>query len=203
MKLPTPLCIVLEKTINALIDLDPESKTRLSGLQGQIIRLYIQGPELDIYLLVHSDEIEVMSAFDGDVDSTITGSVASLLAMRESSNGLFAGDVEISGNIETGKKFKRYLDSMDIDWEEHLSRVVGDTAAYQSGLLFRNVKTFIQQNNQSLLTSLGEYFTEEAELTAPTSEVRHFEQDVDSARMAADRLSARIALLEKKQEKPT
>lgn len=203
MKLPTPLCIVLEKTINALIDLDPESKTRLSGLQGQIIRLHIQGPELDIYLLVHSDEIEVMSAFDGDVDSTITGSVASLLAMRESSNGLFAGDVEISGNIETGKKFKRYLDSMDIDWEEHLSRVVGDTAAYQSGLLFRNVKTFIQQNNQSLLSSLGEYFTEEAELTAPTSEVRHFEQDVDSARMAADRLSARIALLEKKQEKPT
>lgn len=203
MKLPTPLCIVLEKTINALIDLDPESKTWLSGLQGQIIRLYIQGPELDIYLLVHSDEIEVMSAFDGDVDSTITGSVASLLAMRESSNGLFAGDVEISGNIETGKKFKRYLDSMDIDWEEHLSRVVGDTAAYQSGLLFRNVKTFIQQNNQSLLSSLGEYFTEEAELTAPTSEVRHFEQDVDSARMAADRLSARIALLEKKQEKPT
>lgn len=201
MKLPIPVCIALEKTINSLIDLDPESKNRLSGLQGQIIRLHIQGPDLNIFLLVHIDEIEVMSAFDGDVDCTISGRVASLLAMRESSSGLFAGDVDITGNIETGKKFKRYLDAMDVDWEEHLSRLIGDTAAYQSGLLFSNIKTFIQQNNQSLLSSLGEYFTEESELTAPKSEVRHFEQDVDNLRLAADRLSARITLLEKNQEK--
>lgn len=202
MKLPTPVCIALEKAINALIDLDPENKTRLSGLQGQLIRLHIQGPELEIFVLLHADEIEVLSAFDGDVDTTISGSVASLMAMSESNGGLFAGDVEITGNIETGKKFKRYLDALDIDWEEHLSRIIGDTGAYQTGLLFGKIKSFLEQTNQSLQSTLGEYITEEAELAAPVSEVRHFEEDVDSLRMAADRLSARIAILEKNQDKP-
>lgn len=203
MKLPTPVCIVLEKALNVLIDLDPESKTRLSGLQGQVIRLHIQAPDLEVFLFVHADQIEVMSTFDGDVDTTISGDAASLMAMRESSGGLFSGDVEITGNIETGKKFKRYLDALDIDWEEHLSRLIGDTAAYQTGLIFNKIKSFLEENNQNLHTNIGEYFTEEAELTAAESEVKRFEDGVDSLRMATDRLNARITILEKKQEKLT
>ncbi len=201
MKLPTPVCIALERAINALIDLDLESKVRLADLQGQVIRLHIQGPDLEIFLFVHADEIEVMSAFDAEVDTTISGSVASLMAMRDSSNALFSGDVEITGNIETGKKFKRYIDALDIDWEEHLSRLIGDTAAYQTGLFFDKFKSFIQETSQSLHSTVGEYFTEEAELTAPESEVKRFEEGVEVLRMATDRLSARIAVLEKKQEK--
>lgn len=200
MKLPTPVCIALEKALNVLIDLDPENKTLLSGLQGQVIRLHIQGPDLDIYLFVHPDDIEVMSAFDGDIDTTISGRAASLMAMRESSGGLFSGDVEITGNIEAGKKFKRYMDALDIDWEEHLSKLIGDTAAYQTGLLFNKVKNFLEESSQNLHTNFGEYFTEEVELTAPESEVKRFEEGVDNLRMAADRISARISVLEKKQE---
>lgn len=199
MKLPLAVAAALEKTFNLLIGLDPESRERLVKLQGQIIRLQLQGPDLPIFLLIHADSIEVMSDFDGDVDTTIAGQPAAMLAMRSSNRGLFSGDVEVSGNLETGKQFKRYLDALEIDWEEQLSQVVGDSIAYQVGSFFRGAEQYFRNSSNSLKQNLGEYITEEAELIAPHSETEHFAAEVDELRERFDRLLARVERLEKEQ----
>lgn len=201
MILPLPVAKALEKSINTLANLDPDSKSRLALLQGQVIKLQLNGPDLDVFLFIHADSIEVMSAFDGEVDTVIAGKPAAMLAMRSSTSGLFSGDVEITGNLESGKRFKRYLDALDIDWEEQLSHIVGDSVAYQIGSLVRNLNTFVQKSSDSLGDNISEYLTEESLLVAPASEVSHFAEDVDVLRADYDRLNARVDALEKKQDK--
>ncbi|MCB1757434.1 MAG: SCP2 sterol-binding domain-containing protein [Gammaproteobacteria bacterium] len=201
MKLPRAITATLEKGLNALIDLDPDSKSRLAGMQGQVVQLKLKGLDLDVFLFIHADGIEVMADFDGEVDTVIAGTPASMLAMRTSNRGLFSGDVEISGNVETGKKFKRYLDALDIDWEEQFAHVVGDSAAYQFGLVFRNIRDFAGKTAESLRQNMAEYLVEESQLSAPKSEIDHFVEDVDKLRESVDRLEARLVVLEKQREK--
>ena len=200
MKLPLPLAKALETGFNLLVDLDPDNKNRLADIQGQVIKLQLDGLDLNIFLFIHADSIEVMSEFDGEIDTIIAGKPAAMLAMRTSNKGLFSGDVEISGNVETGKKFKRYLDQLDIDWEEQLSHIVGDSVAFQIGSLFRNLTDYAKKSHHTLQQNLGEYLTEEAEYLTPRSEANHFAEDVDCLREAYDRLVARVNALEKRQD---
>jgi len=202
VNMPYPIAKALESGLNVLIDLDPDNKPRLARMRGQVIELFLQGPDLHIYLLIHDDRIEFLPAFDGDVDTRIAGRLGAMIAMRTSSRGLFTGDVEISGNIETGKQFKRYLDALDIDWEEHLSQFVGDSVAYQLGRFFRGLGESVTQQAHVAQLNMGEYLSEEAMLVATATEIDGFTAAVDTLRADSDRLDARISVLESQQDKP-
>ena len=200
MKLPLALANTLEKSINLFIELDSENKDKLVAMQGRVINLYLHGMDLDIFLFLHADAIEVLTTFDGEIDTKIAGNPGSMLAMTAGNQALFAGEVEITGDVETGKKFKRYLDSLEIDWEEHLSRFIGDSVSYQLGLAFRNLRDFADKTVLSMHQNVAEYLNEESELTAPKTEIARFIHEVDTLRAAFDRLDARISELEKMRE---
>ncbi len=186
--------------MNRLVDLDPESKSRLQAIEGRVLQFHIKGLDLDVFILIHADELELMSSFDGEIDTVISAYPGSMIAMTQSNQGLFGGDVDISGDVETGKKFKRYLDTLEIDWEEQLSQMVGDSAAYQIGQLVRKWQTYSRNTAGSLRQNIAEFLTEEAQLSAPKSEISHFTEDVDQLRSDFDRLDVRISMLEKKRE---
>ena len=192
---------LLEQGANHLIALDPISQKRLASLQGAIIQLNIKGPDLSLYLLIHSSEIEVMSGFEGDVDTVISGTPIDMLSMRHDSSALFTGKVDISGNIDIGKKFKRYMDTLNIDWEEHLSRLVGDSIAYQAIHLLKTFTASKAKNWQTLKQNVSEYLVEETHSLPPHSELTHLLDDIDEFRSMSDRLEQRITHLEKQPGK--
>jgi ubiquinone biosynthesis protein UbiJ len=191
------LAALIQASLNACINLDQESKMMLQTLAGQVVCLHFRDINGNIFLFIHADTIEVMSEFDGDIDTTISGSMFDFVKMTKGQGGVFSSDLDIAGNLNTGKKIKRYIDALEIDWEEHLAQITGDAIAHQFGNVIRGLITTSTHHKKALQDNISEYLTEESELIIEKTELAHFINDVDEQRAAADRLEAKIARLEK------
>ncbi len=206
MQIPVALLASIETAMNAWLKLDDETLPRFAKLEGKIICLHITGLDTKLYFLPSQQGIEVLGRYpdDGEVDATITGSPLALMRLGTASNAgetLLKSDVEIKGDSRVAEHFSAILREVDIDWEEFLSRLVGDTVAHQAGEAARSSSEWIKESLDAMRMNTGEYLSEEARLTPTDSEINFFMDQVDQARMAVDRLEARIKLLlEKKAE---
>jgi len=104
---------------------------------------------------------------------------------------VFEGDVEFYGDLDTGRRFKAFIDYIDIDWEEHLSHVVGDVVAHQVGNISRDALTWGQNVLNTLAQNSAEYLQEESHHLPVQAEVDRFLIGVDELRARVDRLTAR------------
>ena len=175
-------------------------------LESKIIRLHITGLELNLYFLPTSNGIQVLGNYPGVdeggiVDATIHGSPMALIRLTTAENSgetLLKTDVEIDGDMRVAEKFSQILREVDIDWEEHLSKWVGDIIAHQAGQVARNTTGWVKDSVDSMRLNTGEYLSEEAKFTPADAEIHHYLDQVDDIRMGVDRLQARIALLQQR-----
>ncbi len=194
MNLPVIITAALEAALNRYIELDPDGKAKMSRLQGKVIAIELSGLEMSVTVMPGSERVHVMSHYDGEVDTRLRGAPFSLLRMglgKNSEEQLFAGDVEITGDTETGQLFNQILEQLDIDWEEHLSHITGDVIAHQIGRGLRSLMQWGHQIEDSLRQDTAEYLQEETQLVASRDEVEAFNQAIDTLRNDAERLQAR------------
>lgn len=194
---PVAALAALEQAINGYLALDPASRGRLAGLAGRVIAIELRGTPLTLHLRGTDAGIQLMGDYDGEVDTTLSGAPFSLLRMGlgDAREALFKGDVEIRGNVELGQEFKRILDGIDIDWEEHLSHLAGDVVAHQVGTLFRDLKAFIRRGAEVIGRDASDYLRFEKEMLPLKEEVEEFLSGIDTLRSDVDRLEARIKRL--------
>jgi len=194
---PVAALAALEQAVNAALALDPFTQARLTSLQGKVIAIDISGTGLLLHLAPQADGLRLMGSYDGQADTTLRGAPLSLLRMTASrpGEGLFSGDVTIEGDVELGQKLQNILRSLNIDWEEHMSRLTGDVVGHQLGRAARGLKDFARNAASTLGLDLGEYLQEERRTVPGRSEVEAFVAEVDQLRMASDRLAARIKRL--------
>jgi ubiquinone biosynthesis protein UbiJ len=121
--------------------------------------------------------------------------LARLGSEHRRSDQLFSGAVEIQGDSELGHRFGNLLGELDIDWEEHLSKLTGDLLAHQTGNLVRGVGAWGHAARASLAQDLPEYLQEELRLLPSRIEVEEFLAEVDHLRDDAERLEQRIRRL--------
>lgn len=192
----------IEETLNRLLALDPASLAQLAQLEGRVIGLEFTGLPFKLFLFPGEEGFMVFSEFDGEPDTNISGTPLAFthLALgKDSSDVLFGGEIRIDGDTALGNRVKRILQQVDIDWEEQLSRVTGDLVAHQVGRLFRHAGEWWRDSNDAISRDLGEYLQEETRLLPARAEVQQFIHQVDEARLAMDRLEARLRLLKEKQ----
>ena len=117
---------------------------------------------------------------------------------QASSDQLFSGTVEISGNTELAHQFGKIIGGMEVDWEEQLSHYTGDIAAHEVGKLFRSTGHWGRRTLETLGLDVQEYLHEELRLLPVRPEIEAFMTDVDTLRDDVERLQARIDRLKKK-----
>lgn len=197
MSLPMPLNVVLEQSIELLLALDPETRQKLAGLDGKSFRVCLTSPALTVAMSVVDGRVYVVGDADVPADTTISGSLAALRSLASGNEALYRGEVSIEGDLGTGQLLKEVIAGVDPDWEELLAPVIGDTLAYRAGAAGRQASNWLQRTRSSLQQNSREFLQEEAEVLAPDSEIREFCREVDEVRAAADRLEARLRLLER------
>ncbi len=188
----------LETALNQYLSLDEDAGLFLTPLAGKVIAVTIEPFDETLYLCPTTDKIQILEYYQGDVDTTITGTLTALGLMglnASSMRSVFNGDVGIEGDTHIGQKFQQLFKNLDIDLEEKLSQVTGDIVAHKVGNLFRSGRHWSQQSLETLRLNTEEFLQEETRDLPAKAEADIFYRQVDELRSDFDRLHARIERL--------
>lgn len=190
--------LLIEAAINRYLALDPEVLDKLAVFSGKVIKVEITGTKKTLYMFPDERGLSISTAYEGNVDTVLRGSLLSLFKMGVVSNAatmLLKGEVEISGDTRLGHQFKNIFSQIDIDWSEPLAEVVGDSMAYQMHQLGKKFSQWGKGTMKSFSNSLSEYLQEESRDVVTQAELEIFNDAVDKARNDVDRLQAKIKSL--------
>ena len=206
MEIAHAFTAVLEDGCNRLLRLDGDTLRSLGDLDGRVFCLRInkegkgeQGQTM--YFFPSEGGFLIRPDHDGKVDVTITGNPPAFLklVMGEFAPTLTGtGQMQITGDLELGQRFQKILKNVDIDWEEYLSRYVGDVAAHRIGHVARQFRGWARHVGQTLRQDFAEVMTEELQVAARPEAVQDFMDRVDRVRADVDRLEKRILKLKDK-----
>ena len=185
-----------EKMLNKVLSLDEETLTSLEILSGNVIEIDVQNTDFRIFLIPSGKRITLESEYEGKVDVVIKGTPSALLGMITAEK-IGAGDVEINGNVGLAQNVQSILRKLEIDWEEYLSKFVGDITAHKLGNFLRRMSQFTKVSGKTIGMDISEYLRYEKEVLPDRSEVGEFNQDVDKIRDDVERLQKRLERLEK------
>jgi ubiquinone biosynthesis accessory factor UbiJ len=189
----------LESAFNRYLRLDPKAGERLAGRDGRVIALEMRGLDLMLVFRVQDQGIAFIDEPERKPDTLLRGTPLGITRLglgRGSATGaLFSGDVEISGDVETGQAFKMFLDAIDIDWEEQLSRYTGDLLAHRLGNAARHAGSWLGHACLTLEQDLSEYLQEELRVVPTRIEIENLITDIGRLGMDTDRLEARLRRL--------
>lgn len=197
MKLPAAWLMWLESRANDYVALDAEFPPRLDALDGKTLRLEITGMNLDICIGIAQRRIMLRPSCPGSPDVEVRGAPLGLLGLLRTDDPMSAvqeGMIELRGDVQLARQFKKILDSLDIDWEEKIAHVTGDWPAHRIGILAGRLDQWRRRSDESLHRTMGEYLQEESRLLPARIEVENFVADVDELREAVDRLEAGLNL---------
>lgn len=188
----------LERAVNAALSLDPEARERLRGLEGQVLAVALQGLGTTLTVIPVAGRLTVAPAWDGEVDATISAPPLALLNLAVSGdNGLVRrGEVTIHGRVEVAQAFQGFFEQLNIDWEEHVARLVGDPLSHRLGGIVRGLGQWAGDWLDRGLQTSGEYLREEGHWLPSGPEVAVWRDDVATLRDDVARLEARLRLLE-------
>lgn len=201
MNLPFPITLALEKAIEAVLRLDPETRQRLTSIDGSVVRINITAPATSVMLIVVDGKVQLSPPDDADgldasADTTITGSVLALRSLLNGNDAVYKGDVTIEGDVGTSQQLKQILSLLDPDWQDAVSPFLGDSVTHRLDRAQTQLGRWLQRSRHSFDLNTSEYLQEEIELLAPNAEVDSFCEEVDELRAASDRLEAHVQRLE-------
>lgn len=198
---PPVITYLAEELVNRVLRMDPHTLDRLAELDGKVIAIQYRdehGNELTRYMLPFGGGLRIRRDYEGLAHVTIGGNLPVFMQMifRDAMpQSIVNADMQIRGDIDLGQKFKKILEGLEPDFEEALSKHVGDMAAHRLGRLVRHWQDFKKRAGNKFEQDMAEYAQEEARITPFRHEVDDFVNAVDDVRDRIDRLEQRIRSL--------
>lgn len=196
MPLPQLACAIVEKSINQILSLDPKSDKRIQALNGKSIRLQLD--ELATPLVfVFSSDITVMS-HNEEVDCELILSIATAMSLKDTHQitKLLKNDsLQLNGDIQVAQAFASLVQSLDIDWEEQLSKSLGDVASHNAFQFFTTVKERVATDVRWLRNVGKDAIINERPIAISQTQIDNFTLQVNQLRSDSARLEARIKQL--------
>lgn len=193
----------VSSALNELLQSDATAMEKLQQLDGRIMAICIRDTDLIAYAVPHSEGIELLRSYEGDVDVRITGRTADFIAYARASkrgDSIGAGRIEISGDLSTAQCVQSFLSELRIDWEEVLSRYIGDVGAHQTGRFFRALNAWRTNAAARFEDDLVEYLQIEARMVPTRRDAERAAHAVFTLADDVDRLEARIRRFDKNRQ---
>jgi ubiquinone biosynthesis protein UbiJ len=189
-----------ENLLNRGIAASREAQRLNHALAGRRLRVELQGLPLSLQIAATDHGIALSDRTDDPADCTLSGLPLSLarLGLTGDPEVFRQRGVSISGDPVLAQDFRRLLDLARPDWEEELSRLVGDVAAHQLGNAARGLLRWTMQAADTLGRDASEFLREESRNLPTRFEVDEFLDQVDELGGDIDRAEARLRRLERK-----
>ena len=194
----------LERALNRVLALDPETQHSLSRLEGLRIAIRLESPPLAIRIQIREHAlcvgpIPMEEIPDLAVKTTFAGLVSPLLRRLSKTAALIPrlsqgiGQLHFSGDAALAQHLQRLIEQFDPDWKEPFTRVFGDVVgvflADQIYLAFQQAKHRVHH----LAQSCADHITEESRTAVSSAELDAFSEDVTQLENATDAFFSRMA----------
>lgn len=197
---------MLTERIQALVDQQVEGSPRarelLAQLEGRRMRVVVRYLGREIVARSLGGRLQLLRDDREAEDVRLTGSPLALLSLlrEDPASVLRRGDVTLTGDAETGQRFQELAELLRPDLEAGLARIIGDVPAFGIGALLRKALGYGRAAAATQAANVGEYLTHERRRLVPRAEGKQFLEDVDALRESTDRLAARVARLESRED---
>lgn len=182
---------VASRIINHLLQAASWATDRLQTHAGKSLRVRL--PLNTLHVQVAPGGL-VQAATQSHADVTITLSAGQWLRLMARDKTALK-DAGIEGDAEFAAALSFVAENLTWDYEEDLSRVVGDVAAHCIAGGLRQAQIWRKDAAVSTAESLKEYLTEEQPMLAKRETVEAFTREVDTLRNDVERLAKRIEKL--------
>jgi ubiquinone biosynthesis protein UbiJ len=193
------LAVYLEPLINRLLAMDVAAQQGLSKFDGKVIAIELLNTAAVLYITLVPAGITLSARPERTADLHISGTPAQfasyLLAMKRG-EAVPVGGLQISGDAVLAQVFQTSLKNLDLDWEEELSRWIGDTLAHQAGRGAHKAAGLIRHAGTTLKQDLSEYLRYETNILPDKEMITEFNASVDVLRDDVERLKMRIRRLQ-------
>ena len=178
--------------VNHVLRTAPLARERLARHAGRTVVVRI-GPLSPAFTIQTTGEVTpALHGAPNDLDVRISPFLVPRLMAREEAAW---DDVEMNGDPELAREVAFIARNLTWDFEEDLSRVVGDIAAHRIASAARTLDGWARDAALRAAQGAAEYWTEESPLIASRVKVDGFVRDVSDLRDAVDRLEKRVESL--------
>lgn len=195
----------LEFVVNKALELDPATLNRLAELDGKVLLIHCQTPDIKVYCVPGADGVQFKSWHEqASVNSTLSGKLSQFVQLMQAEDkaaALINGELSVHGNSQDFVALQSILAQLDVDWEQPIARVFGDVGGHQLGRLIRGGLAFGQQAQENLHEQLEQFVHKEAGLLPARNELEGFYQEVGDLNLRVDRLQARVTRVRQRLDK--
>jgi ubiquinone biosynthesis protein UbiJ len=184
---------LLTRLLNHLVNQNSWAREQLQPFAGRAVRFNIPPVSATITILEDGGLAAAGDTAEPEATVTIPFSTAlGLLADDDKASSL----ITLEGDAALAAVLSRVLRNMQWDYEEDLSKLVGDIPAHQAMEFGRKTMVGIKRQTLNVAQMFSEYWQEEQPMIAKKRHVEKFVKDVDLLRDDAERLEKRIGKLE-------
>ena len=188
-----------EEYINKILRLDEQTFNDLNKYNDKIIAFEFINTKIKLYITLSENRLNIDSECNKDPDVLIKSSPTNFLkTILPSKYGMadFPVDMQVVGDITLAQDFQKIMRNLDIDLEDPLSKLVGDTLAYQIGQFMRKAGNITFKTVETLMVDISEYLRFEIEMLPDELLVEEFIKEVDLLRNDTELVSKRINKLD-------
>jgi ubiquinone biosynthesis accessory factor UbiJ len=176
--------------LNHVIARSPWAQEKLAPFAGREA-LFVMSP-LRLQLLISADGKFAKGNGTPDVEITLPANTP-LIALQGTDKAM--RNAHINGSVEFADTLGFVLRHLSWDFEEDLSRVVGDIAAHRIAESLRTLTAWQKQAAQNLAENTAEYLRDETGMLPSPQEISVFSSEVDRLRDDLARLEKRLQKL--------
>jgi ubiquinone biosynthesis protein UbiJ len=188
----------LEALIHQALKLDPALQQQLKSLAGKSIHIECKDPKAEVVIVINANNIYLETLQAQKITSHLTGdfiAFAQLLSAEDKVSTLINGDLRLQGDSQVLVELQKILQSIDIDWEFQLAKLIGDMPAHFLGKLSRDGISWLRSTQPIFMRHLQEFVLEEAKLSPTKQELDAFIHSIQSVRERVERIEAKLSRL--------
>lgn len=204
----------VERLIHHVIDLDAITRIQLNQLQGKMLRVVLESPQLSVDVLFDQDKVRLEPSVTGqaerpsifeqrpfDPQQTVTAATATLqvknvvellkLFLAED-----VGTIPVQGDYHLLQDLQRIMQQAEPDLAAHLSPWIGPALAHELGKIQLAPK-HLKRSLQSHLFFAEDALKEDSGLFAARWQMDDLQQDTRLLNQNLDRAEAKIQQLQR------
>lgn len=189
---------IIELASNKALEHDPQTRERLSKLQGKTMTLHIKTLEQSLTLSPQVEGLEFSRDNLDSVDVTLKATIGAMIKISRDGMedaDLETGELEMIGDPIIGQRFAQLIANLDIDWESLFTEQIGSGPAKLVITAAEQLRNFTKESQAYVKDMASHVMKDELDLVADRAEVDAFLDDVDTLRADAERLFARLKSL--------